>query len=204
MLHTGQLSAKLLRMDKDLRYKLNTLKIYYKHNYKLPTLSEALSVFGKKSRRSCEIIYGKLVKAGYVRVIGRDHVPTKPFFDFPILGSARAGVPTEEYEDGNPAFLWEHIVRRPDSTLIIRAKGDSMIDAGIHDEDLVVVERTQYANSGDIVLARVDSKETIKFYVDDGVRKFLRPANNEYKDITEFQTLEIVGVVNALVHKFNS
>lgn len=200
----GQLSARLIIMDKDLRYKLNTLKIYYKKNYKIPTLSEAMSLFGKRSRRSCELIYAKLVIAGYMRVLGRDHVPTKSFFDFPILGSARAGVPTEEYEDGNPAFLWEHIVRRPDSTLIIRAKGDSMIDAGIHDGDIVVVERTQYANSGDIVLARVDSKETIKYYVDDGTKKYLRPANTEFKDITEFQTLEIVGVVNAFVHKFNT
>ncbi len=192
MLHTGQLSARLLRMDKDLRYKLNTLKIYYKKNYKIPTLSEAMRLFNKKGRRSCEIIYRKMVEAGFMRVIGRDHVPTKPFFDFPILGSARAGIPCEEYEDGNPAFLWEHIVTKPDRMIVIRANGDSMIDAGIHNNDLIVVERTQFPNSGDIVLARVDGKETIKYYIDDGVRKFLRPANNEYKDITEFQTLEIV------------
>lgn len=190
-------------MEKDLRYKLNTLKIYYKNNYKLPTLSEAATLFGKKSRRSCELIYEKFVKLGYVRILGRDHVPTKQFFEFPILGSARAGVPSEEQEDGNPAFLWDTLVRRPDSTIIIKARGDSMIDAGICDGDLVVVERTHSAQSGDIVLARVDSKETIKYYVEDDSRPFLRPANKVYNDIREFDTLEIVGVVNAFVHKFN-
>lgn len=190
-------------MEKDLKYKLNTLKIFFKKHYKIPTLSEAQKLFNKKSRRSIDFIYSKLAQAGYIRVEGRDYVPTKQFFDMPILGSARAGVPSEEYEDGNPVFLWDSLVRRPDNTMIIKANGDSMIEAGIHDGDMVVIERTHHAENGNIVLARVDGKETIKFYIRDNSHILLRPANREYKDISDFKSLEIVGVVSAFIHKLN-
>ena len=94
---------------------------------------------------------------------------------------------------GSPAFaddhvesrmdLNAHLVRRPEETFLVRAAGDSMIDANIRDGDLLVVDRAASPTHGKIVIAAVDGGLTVKFLIIKQGRTYLMPANPEYSPI---------------------
>lgn len=94
---------------------------------------------------------------------------------------------------GMPAFaddhvearmdLNAHLVRKPEETFLVRAAGDSMIDANIRDGDLLVVDRAAPAKHGKIVIAAVDGALTVKFLIIKQGRTYLMPANPEYEPI---------------------
>lgn len=94
---------------------------------------------------------------------------------------------------GSPAFaddcierrmdLNSHLVRKPEDTFLVRAAGDSMIDANIRDGDLLVVDRAMPAKHGKIVVAAVDGALTVKFLITKQGRTYLMPANPEYTPI---------------------
>ena len=88
-----------------------------------------------------------------------------------------------------------HLVANPSRTLLIKVKGDSMIDAGILDGDTVVVEKRTSADIGDIVVAILDNEFTLKRLARDKGRIVLRPENKAYPVIRPKDDLEIFGVV---------
>jgi DNA polymerase V len=80
-----------------------------------------------------------------------------------ISGSVVAGFPSpaEQYLEP-PLDLNELLIKRPAATYFVRVEGDSMIGAGIHDGDLLVVDRSLRPASGDIIIASVDGDFTVK------------------------------------------
>jgi len=100
-----------------------------------------------------------------------------------------------------PLTIDDYLIERPSQTVLIRVKGDSMMDAGIFDGDLVVVEKRPSAHKGDIVVAIVDNQFTLKrLDLEDG--KFvLRPENKAYAVIRPEGSLEIFGIMVGLVRK---
>ena len=100
--------------------------------------------------------------------------------------------------------LNEYLIDQSESTFFVRIKGDSMIDAGILDNDIVIVDRSKSAAINDIVLASIDGEFTVKVLAKNSEGPYLMPANKEYKPIhiksdSEF---EIWGVVTGCVRKF--
>ena len=95
----------------------------------------------------------------------------------------------------------DYLIERPSQTVLIRVKGDSMMDAGIFDGDLVVVEKTAAAKRGDIVVAIVDDQFTLKTLDLERGRFVLKPENKAYPVIRPEGTLEIFGVMVGLVRK---
>lgn len=103
----------------------------------------------------------------------------------PLFGtSVRAGFPSpaddyiEDYLDLN-----NHLIKHPAATFIVRASGDSMKGAAIHDGDLLIVDRSIEPTHGKIVIAAVDSELTVKrLYKKAGVTKLV-PENNDYPEI---------------------
>ena len=75
----------------------------------------------------------------------------------------RAGLP-EAVDDDEPdaVTIDDYLIERPSQTVLVRVKGDSMMDAGIFEGDLVVVEKRAAAQKGDIVVAIVDNQFTLK------------------------------------------
>ena len=123
-----------------------------------------------------------------------------------ISGSVVAGFPSpaEQYLEP-PLDLNELLVKRPAATYFVRVQGDSMIEAGIHDGDLLVVDRSLRPASGDVIIASVDGDFTVKTYRRDkeGIR--LEPANPSYPVIKlkpNQQALDYFGKVTACIHKF--
>ena len=100
--------------------------------------------------------------------------------------------------------LNEYLIDQSESTFFVRIKGDSMIDAGILDNDIVIVDRSKSAAINYIVLASIDGEFTVKVLAKNSEGPYLMPANKEYKPIhiksdSEF---EIWGVVTGCVRKF--
>jgi DNA polymerase V len=111
--------------------------------------------------------------------------------------------PADDYIDGLLS-LDEDLIYHKTATFFVRAKGNSMIGAGIGDGDILVVDKSLLPASGDIVIAMVDGELTVKKFVQHGSAVTLMPANPLFSEIEfkEEQILEIWGVVTAMVKKF--
>ena len=134
-------------------------------------------------------------------------------------GSVVAGFPSpaEQYQEP-PLDLNELLVKRPAATFFVRVQGDSMIGEGIHDGDLLVVDRSLRPASGDVIIACVDGDFTVKtLRLGNGERGMgngergmgngevrLVAANPNYPDIVlkPGQELDYFGKVTACIHQF--
>jgi DNA polymerase V len=126
------------------------------------------------------------------------------FHKFPLYESAvSAGFPSPaEHEIEQELDLNELLVKHPAATFFVRVSGTSMINAGIHDGDILVVDRSLTAVHGKVVIAAVNGELTVKRFWRDGDRLFLRPENKDYRpiEITEGTGFQIWGVVTTVLH----
>ncbi len=137
---------------------------------------------------------------GYLKVIPKRYNGIQllsPSQDIPIYGRVAAG---------KPAFAVENIegyvhggVDRKTDIFALRVTGDSMIDAGIHDGDVVIVKKQRSADDCDIVIAMLHDEATVKRYRFKRGQKYLEPANEHYAIIKD--PFEIVGKVIELRRK---
>lgn len=88
-----------------------------------------------------------------------------------------------------------YLIDRPNSTFLVRVKGDSMKDAGILQGDIVAVDRSREAKNGDIVIASLEGDVTIKYLDLSGLSPRLLPANETYPPIALAADSLILGVV---------
>jgi len=133
--------------------------------------------------------------------------PTAPRLPLPLAATKLpAGFPSPATDYIEKLLdLNELLIKRKESTFFMRVGGVSMVEFGINDRDLVIVDRAAPHANGSIVVARVDGELVLKkLYRKDGVVK-LRAGNSAYRDI-EFKEdgaeLEIWGVVTHVVHSF--
>ena len=125
-------------------------------------------------------------------------------FKIPLLtDSVSAGFPspaddhTEENIDLN-----DHLISNPFSTFFLRVKGDSMINAGIQDKDLIIVDKSLTAKPGNIIIAMIDGEFTIKRLSIRNNELYLKAENNTYPDF-KFKNhidVQIWGVVIYSIH----
>ena len=93
----------------------------------------------------------------------KENSSPRPQWRGPLLGIVEAGFPSAEEELIDTMSLDEYLIENKEASYILRVKGDSMIDAGIREGDLVIVERTNAPRVGDIVIAEVDGEWTMKY-----------------------------------------
>jgi DNA polymerase V len=124
----------------------------------------------------------------------------------PLYGhKVEAGFPSpaDDYIEGRLS-LDEHLIQHRDATFFVRAKGNSMIGAGIYDGDLLVVDRSLTPSSGDIVIAVLDAELTVKRLIKRDGSVLLKPENPGFKEIVlkDGQELQVWGVVTSATKKF--
>ena len=85
---------------------------------------------------------------------------------------------------------------------MLEVKGDSMIDAGIQEGDLVIAERGREPKPGNIVIAEVDGGWTMKYYRKKGSEVYLEPANKNYPLIYPKENMKIAAVVKGVIRKY--
>jgi repressor LexA len=128
------------------------------------------------------------------------------FIKIPILGRVAAGLPINAVENlegslvVDPSFL-----KKVEEAFALRVKGDSMINAGINDKDLVIVSPKEQAKNGDIVVAMLNDEVTVKKfeYVNNKIR--LIPENNSYQpiDVKSSDDFRLIGKVKGVVRWLN-
>jgi len=119
----------------------------------------------------------------------------------PVLGRVAAGVPIGADVTGDSYVLLDRVFFSPAPDYLLKVKGDSMIDEGIFDGDLIGVHRTRDARSGQIVVARVDDAITVKLLKISQDRIRLLPRNPDYApiDVQPGQDFAIEGLYCGLV-----
>ena len=126
-----------------------------------------------------------------------------PFF----LSRVPAGFPSpaDDYLEGE-LDLNELLIQHPAATFFVRLAGDSMVNAGLFDGDILVVDRAVTASHGHIVVAVIDGDMTVKRLYSQSGRVELRPENPAYKPIVfgEGRELVIWGVVIGSVRQFKA
>jgi len=124
----------------------------------------------------------------------------------PLFGSKiPAGFPSPADDHLEATIdLNRQFVRHPAATFFVRVKGFSMIKAGIHDGDMLIVDRSLEAQSGSIVIAVVNGDLTLKRLLIDGNGVWLMPENPEFQplQITDGMELQVWGVVAHVIHSF--
>ena len=123
----------------------------------------------------------------------------RPLFLVPVTAGFPS--PADDYIE-NRLDLNKYLVRHPAATFFVRVKGDSMIEAGIHSGDILVVDRSLEATDKKVVIAVVDGELTVKrIRMLDG-RIYLVPENRDFSPmkITEAMDFTVWGVVTSVIH----
>lgn len=121
-----------------------------------------------------------------------------PVFGFIPAGSA---VDTEQHAS-DWITVSSDLAKNSRDFFILQVTGNSMLDAGIFEEDLVVVNKAKEPKVGDIVVALVDGGNTLKRLVKENGEYFLKAENPDYQNIHPLGALEVQGVVTALIRKY--
>lgn len=172
-----------------------------------PTIREIASHFGFSSTGTVRDYLRALVNKGYIKVSANKsraiELIRENLFSFPILGRVRAGLPSLAVEEIEGYLNLDSLVFSDNNTFALRVKGDSMIEAGILPEDLVLVRKQSIAQMGDLVVALIGEEATVKQLQKRGQQFFLEPANSQYQPIPVNENVSILGKVISVIRRLN-
>lgn len=184
---------------------LAKLRDYYADARRIPSQQRIAELIGF-SKAAARKFLERLETQGFLDRTPDDDawVPARRFFERPLADvSVPAGMPVLANDvSGEPFYVDEYLIRTPSSTALIPIRGDSMIDAGINDGDIAVVDRSVGASTGDFVVAIVDNEFTLKELASERGEFVLRPHNKAYPVIRPRGSLEIYGVMVGLVRRY--
>ena len=191
----------------DVETKVKALRDFVRRERRMPGYREMLRLFRYRSKNAVFGLLRRLAAEGYLakNSAGKLTPAGRLTGQLRLLGLVQAGFPSPAEEELlDTLSLDDFLVRRPEATFLLKVTGDSMLDAGIHPGDMVLVERGATPKPGAIVVAQVDDEWTLKYYNKDrqGVR--LDPANAKYSTIRPKRSLTLGGVVRAVVRKYGN
>ena len=184
------------------------------HGYP-PTIREIGTALGLSSPATTYTHLSQLEKKGYIKKLDSKNRAIELLVDneydnknenvveVPLLGKITAGNPIEAIERPNEYFsLPAYLIPKKQEVFTLKVSGDSMINAGIFDGDIIIVERQSTARNGEIVVAMTDDNEvTLKtFYKENGYFR-LQPENNTMQPFI-FDNITILGKAIGLYRKF--
>jgi repressor LexA len=192
-------------------YKQKIIAFYERHK-RMPGYKEIMDLTGFKSKNAVYKLINKLVEMGIVSKDSQGRITLVDasfglLNEIPLLGLVEAGIPTvAEESELDTLDINTYLVADRATSYLLEVKGDSMIEEGIHEGDLVVAEKRNTAKVGEIVIAEVDGGWTMKFYRKEGNkpngRVYLEPANKNYKPIYPEYDLKIAAVVKGVIRKY--
>lgn len=179
-----------------------------------PSVREIGNAVGLQSSSTVHGHLSKLQDKGYIRrdptkpraieVVMEENSQYAPVIQVPVLGKVTAGLPITAVENVDEFFpLPEHFTANHNSEIfLLNVAGDSMVDAGIHDGDRVIVRKQNIAHNGDIIVAMTEDDEaTVKrFYKESGYYR-LQP-ENQSMDPIYLDAVTVLGKVVGLFREF--
>ncbi|MFA6341179.1 MAG: LexA family transcriptional regulator, partial [Candidatus Paceibacterota bacterium] len=176
---------------------------FYKKNGRMPVYTEMMKMLGFKSKNAVFKLINKLVDEGIFKKDSKGFlIPTRSLSELPMLGLVEAGFPTMVDALTDTISLDDYLIGNKDMSYVLEVKGDSMIDEGIREGDLVVAEKKKEPKDGDIVIAYVDGGWTMKFLKKKSGKTWLEPANKNYKPIYPKEELQVAAVVKGVIRKY--
>lgn len=203
-------------MDKELTHRQRQILDYIMQHIEIhgypPTVREIGEAVNLSSSSTVHAHLRNLEESGLIQ---RDRILTraikivagastsakpKKIVNLPVVGRVAAGKPMLAVEDVEDIFPIPQDFLSGAEGFMLKVKGDSMIEDGIHDGDYVIVRKQHTADNGDTVVALVDGEATVKrFFREDG-RVRLQPANQEMQPMY-YPSVEVVGRVVGLVRR---
>jgi repressor LexA len=174
-----------------------------------PTIREIGKAFGISSTNGVRYYLTMLEKAGYLKRRGKvsrgsSLLPSLGTPGVPLVGRVAAGQPVLAEECIEDTLNLGDVFGDPSGLFALRVRGDSMIEAGIFERDIVVVRQTERAKSGDVIVALLGDEATVKYYRPRADGAVLVPANPAHEPIPvkpgdDFRILGVVtGVLRTL------
>lgn len=167
-----------------------------------PSVREIMDAMGFKSTSTAHRYIETLVNEGLIEKTGNLNrtlrLPNSTISSVPILGTVTAGQPITAIEDITGYIGFEVPGRDAQDLFALKVRGESMINAGILDGDIVIVERDTYAENGDIVVAFIEQEEaTVKRFFKENGHFRLQPENDTMEPII-LDEVEVLGRVVGL------
>ncbi len=191
-------------MDKEYAGKIRK---FYEKFERMPSFEEVRKLLGFASKQAVSKLINRLAEKNILKRDAKGKlIPLSlTASNLSLLGIVEAGFPTEAYQESSPTMsLDEFVMGQKTATFMLKVKGDSMKDAGILEGDYVVVERTDKARIGEIVIASVDGAFTMKYLRQKKGAYYLEAANRNYKDIHPKDGLKVEAVVLAVIRKYRT
>lgn len=195
---------------------LDYLKSYYSSKEFFPTFEEMKNNLNIKSKSGIYKLLSSLEDKGFIKRVPHKaraleikdlntNIANQKKTDIPFLGRIAAGNPIEAITGSfEQISVPNYLINDKDDNFTLEVNGDSMIDEGILDGDIVVIKKSQNAITGDIVVALIDNNEvTLKKFRSFKNSIALEPANKNYKTrIFGEGRVKIQGILVGLIRKF--
>lgn len=187
-----------------IKARISAIADFHRAEGRMPSFAEIGALVGLRSKNAVSRLVGRLEEAGVLR---RDStgrlIPLALAHPVKVLGTVEAGFPSPAEEELlDTLSLDDLLIRNREATFLLKVSGDSMRDAGILPGDMVIVERGVEPKNGDVVIAEVDGKWTMKYFEKKGKIITLIPANPKYRPIRPVAELKVAGVVTSVVRKY--
>jgi repressor LexA len=192
---------KVKRTLQDVEKKITA---FFLDSGRMPTYSEIAEIIGVRSKSVVHYWVAKLLDAKILQQDAKGFLTlTRNPRALKLAGEVCAGIPSPAEEELRDIISFdEYLVKNPATSFLLSVTGDSMIDAGIREKDLVIVENNREPKNGDIILAEVDGNWTMKYFRKKGEMVILEAANSKYPTIIPRADLRIAGVITAVVRKY--
>ncbi|MDE5771435.1 MAG: transcriptional repressor LexA [Ruminococcus sp.] len=167
-----------------------------------PSVREIMDAMGFRSTSTAHRYINALVNEGLIEKTGSMNrslkLPNSPITSVPVIGTVTAGQPITAIEDITGYVGFEAPQISPDELFALKIKGESMVNAGIFDGDIVIVQKANYAENGDIVVALIGHEDaTVKRFFKENGHFRLQPENDSMQPII-LDDVEILGRVIGL------
>ncbi len=172
-----------------------------------PSVREIMDYMGFKSTSTAHRYINILTEKGMIEKtnsLNRSlRLPNSSSAPVPVMGTVTAGKPITAFEDITGYVNFEAPNYNPEELFALKIKGESMINAGILDGDIVIIKKDSYAENGDIVVAFIDGEDaTVKRFFKENGRYRLQPENDSMEAII-VDNCEILGKVIGLKRYYN-
>ena len=178
------------------------------HNNSFPSVRELMVALEYKSPRSAAVIIEQLIEKGIVkrktdgglqfRDISEEGTERAQTVDIPLIGTVACGAPILAEQNVDAIIpVSTKLAKPPHKYFFLRAKGDSMNEAGINNGDLVLIRQQTTASNGDLVVALIDDEATIKEFQRHENAVVLKPrsTNPKHRPIILTEDFQVQGIV---------
>lgn len=193
MLKEGEISIMKKQLTKKQEEILEFIKKRIKEKGYPPAVREICEATGLKSTSTVHGHLTRLEKKGYIRrdpskpraieIVDEEFYVHRNVVQLPLVGKVTAGEPILAVENIEETMTLPYDLVGTEDAFLLRVRGDSMIEAGIFDNDIIIVRRQNVAENGDIVVALIDDEATVKRFYKEHDHIRLQPENKAMEPI---------------------